>query len=55
MMDPGPIWKQTQQFGDNGAIVHRLIVWRSNDAVANVRSPPYLNLLPTELSAPPLN
>ena len=41
MMNPGPIWKQTQQFGDNGAIVHRLIVWRSNDAVANVRSPPY--------------
>ena len=35
-MDPGPIWKQTQQFdGDMGALVHRLIVWRSNEADAN--------------------
>lgn len=35
MMNPGVIWKQTQQFGDNGALVHRLIVWRSNHADAN--------------------
>ena len=35
MMDPGVIWKQTQQFGDNGGLVHRLIVWRSNHADAN--------------------
>jgi len=35
MMNPGRIWKQTQQFGDNGALVHRLIVWRSNQADAN--------------------
>jgi hypothetical protein len=35
MADPGAIWKQTQQFGDNGALVHRLIVWRSNQADAN--------------------
>jgi hypothetical protein len=35
MMNPGPIWRQTQQFGDPGALVHRLIVWRSNQADAN--------------------
>ena len=35
MMDPGPIWRQTQQFGDNGGLVNRLIVWRSNRADAN--------------------
>ena len=35
MMDAGPIYKQTAQFGNNGSMVNNLIVWRSNRADAN--------------------
>ena len=35
MMDAGPIYKQTAQFGNNGSMVNQLIVWRSNRADAN--------------------
>ena len=36
MMNGGPIWKQNQRFGNNGASINRLIVWRGNQADANV-------------------
>ena len=32
MMNAGLIYRQTQQFGNNGQSVNRLIVWRSNQA-----------------------
>ena len=32
MMDAGPIYKQTAQFGNNGSMLNQLIVWRSNRA-----------------------
>ena len=35
MMDTGPIYEQTAQFGNNGSMVNQLIVWRSNRADAN--------------------